>query len=162
MFFFFFQQIVEGRKQTWWGSHYSEHSSALKKPYDYSELIVPDLGRSDLYEHSPRSEQYKRENIASDTQMAHVDQQGCFRSRTGADDLEVVETLLSFSKLGVARWNNQSCHTAALELPPSPPSSQGGVSPHHPLESDVEETLNLQRRPSKDPELGKVCSLNSW
>ena len=159
---FFQTQMVEDRGQNLWGSHYSEHSSAHKKPYDYNELVVPDppLGRSEFYEHRPRSEQYKRKNLASDPQLAaDEDKQEYYRSQTGADDFEVVEALLSFSKLGASGWNNQSCHTAALELPPSPPSSQGGVSPHHPLESDVEETcdaLNLRRRPSKDPEFGKV------
>ena len=156
VFFSFQAQTVESRMQALWGLHCNEQYPAHKKSYD-NEVNLTDasLNRSHLNEHRPRSEQYKKNRLASDTQRTYKD-----KSQTGADDLEVVEALLSFSKLGTPGWNNLSCNTTALELPPSPPSSQGGVSPHHPLESDVEETcdiLNLRRRPSRDHEFGKVC-----
>ncbi|KAG0718531.1 hypothetical protein GWK47_007610 [Chionoecetes opilio] len=158
---------VEGRRQALWGPSCNELSPAHTKPYDDDrELLAsgPPLDGSDFYEHRlvhNTSEQYKITNLASDTQLAYANKQR-YRSQTGVDDLEVVETLLSISKLGAAGWNPytpQGCHTTTLELPPSPPSSQGGVSPHHPLESDAEETCDassLKRRSSKDPEFGKV------
>uniref|UniRef100_A0A0P4WB61 C2H2-type domain-containing protein n=1 Tax=Scylla olivacea TaxID=85551 RepID=A0A0P4WB61_SCYOL len=148
-------QTVESRMQALWGLHCSEQYLAHKKPYDNTEVNLPDKPLNS----SHHNEQYKRKHLPCDTQLTYTDRQDI--SQTGADDLEVVEALLSFSKLGTAGWNNQSCNTAALELPPSPPSSQGGVSPHHPLESDVEETcdvLNLRRRPSRDHEFGKFQS----
>lgn len=156
-------------------SPYSRYPSLPKKTYDYSQQS-PDfpIGTVGPNENRlRRSEDYRRDvlsclgraGLEDDAGSAYGDRtqnlEDCYKSPTGAADLEVVETLLSFSKLEAARWNRQRCHSSALELPPSPPSSQGGVSPHHPLESDVEEAcdaMHLRRRtPTKDPEFGNVC-----
>lgn len=171
MFSFFYVQIAGGR-DTLWGSPYCQDSTPFKKLYEYSQQTVPDIpqGNSGPNEHRCSLEDYRRNTVRDrrvgpegDPVSSYGDKtstlQGCYRNPAGAEDLEVVETLLSFSKLEAARWNSQRCDTAALELPPSPPSSQGGVSPHHPLESDVEETydtMHLRRRTSKDLEFGKV------
>lgn len=161
-------QTVEVQDTQW--ESYTPFSSPLKKPYEYSQQTVPDLGKVSPDEHRQRSSEDRRDTLRyprkDNTRPVHGDKtsvlQEFYRSQTGAADLEVVETLLSFSKLEAARWNSQKCHTSALELPPSPPSSQGGVSPHHPLESDVEEacdTMHLRRRtPTKDPEFVNVCT----
>ncbi|KAK8728325.1 hypothetical protein OTU49_009230, partial [Cherax quadricarinatus] len=46
-------------------------------------------------------------------------------AHTGAEDLEAVEMLLSFSQHDM-RWNSPVCENNIPELPPSPPSSHGG------------------------------------
>lgn len=79
--------------------------------------------------------------------------------QTGAEDLEVVETLLSFSQHEM-RWNGSVCGSGVLDLPPSPPSSHGGISPRHPLEYDVEESCDppvfTRKRILKEPEFAKM------
>ncbi|XP_042229384.1 zinc finger and SCAN domain-containing protein 10-like isoform X2 [Homarus americanus] len=79
--------------------------------------------------------------------------------QTGAEDLEVVETLLSFSQHEM-RWSSRECGSSTLELPPSPPSSHGGISPYHPLESDLEESFDQlpfdKKRIVKETEFPKI------
>ncbi|XP_071528961.1 uncharacterized protein [Panulirus ornatus] len=80
-------------------------------------------------------------------------------SQTDAEDLEVVQTLLSFSQHEM-RWNTQEYTSSTLDLPPSPPASQGGISPRHPLESDVEETCDPlmlgKKKILRDAECAKI------
>ncbi|XP_066968501.1 Krueppel-like factor 7 [Macrobrachium rosenbergii] len=78
------------------------------------------------------------------------------------DDFEAVQTLLSFSQQHVMKHDSNFAHTAHSYFPPSPPSSQGSISPmYHSLESDAEEsndhTLHKKRKFS-DSDLEKVLT----
>lgn len=92
-------------------------------------------------------------------------------------DLDVVHTLLSFSQHETRldnrssqlptsfsqhemRLDDKSSQLPTTDFPPSPPSSQGGISPlHHPLESDAEESndqLLLKKRKISTSDLAKA------
>lgn len=73
-------------------------------------------------------------------------------------DLEAVESLLFLSQHEM-KWSNRDSTTSpAIELPPSPPASQGGVSPSYPIESDAEEHCEalLLARKGMNSDLAKV------
>lgn len=73
-------------------------------------------------------------------------------------DLEAVESLLFLSQHEMKWSSRDSATSPAIELPPSPPASQGGVSPSYPIESDAEEhceTLLLARK-GMNSDLAKV------
>jgi len=82
-----------------------------------------------------------------------------YRNQPVQDDLDVVQTLLSFSQ-HETRWSSEHSSPHSY-LPPSPPSSSGGVSPRYsPLEFDHEENhsqaLHVPKKFHGESELARI------
>lgn len=122
-----------------------------------SEHIIPgftDYSSSSL-DPKPR---LKERSIYSRTTRENISEHQ-LDTKENLQDLEAVQTLLSFSQHEM-RLDGRFVQPPLSHYPPTPPSSQGGISPmHHSLESDAEESsdhLYLKRRKYSNLDLAKV------